>query len=430
MADQKTRTDTPAMQMQESGMPQGQAPAVRRPPPPKPMTAVERARAAAQEAQGNMLADVEANRTEIEKFLGAFGIDYEFFVAGLRVFLMKQQRDQPDFFLDVNPSSFMEALFRVAMNGCIPDGKEAAIAVYKGVATPMFMRDGFVKVLWRTGMIKSINDQTVTVHEYETGRFDYEEGDQGYITHKMDLMRKDADPVVAAYCVIELVTGGIMREVVPKDELDKIAAMSRSPARRAWQHQMHRKAAIRRIMGKMPRDKHIARLLADDELNYDLKLGGPAAEGDGGPPPRDALFSNKPIRRKKKARPEAEAETPAPEVDLEVERQRAAQEEHDEDVAQRQAETPQPDDDDHPYILQAVITTKNGLQQFPPAQAEFWFGDISQKMKTLPSDQLGAFWRTNRPHIEDAGRNGYTEYAMKLMALAKDLGLVEAPRGE
>lgn len=221
-------------------------------------------------ARVNMLADVEKHKMDIEQFLKPFGIEYGFFVGGLRVFLMRQAQTQPDFFTSITPASFMEALFRCSKDGLIPDGKEAAIGHFKGVATYLPMRDGFVKVLWRTGMIKDINDNVVTRPEYETGHFDYEEGSNGYIRHKPSLDRKDTDEAVAAYCVVNLNNGGSLREVVVKADLDKIAGMSRSPARKAWAHQMHRKAAIRRIMGKMPREAGIAQLLAHDEANYDL----------------------------------------------------------------------------------------------------------------------------------------------------------------
>ena len=223
-------------------------------------------------ARENMLADVESNKGDVTQFLKGFGIDYEFFVSGLKVFLMRQAQTQPDFFTGVKPASFMEALFRCAKDGLIPDGKEAAIAVYKGTATYMPMRDGLVKILWRTGKILDINDQTVTRHEMDADRFDYEEGSSGFIKHRPLLDRKDTDEIVAAYCVINLVNGGSVREVVMRDDLKKIAAMSRSPAMRAWPHQMSRKAAIRRVMGKMPREAAISQVLAHDDDNYDFAL--------------------------------------------------------------------------------------------------------------------------------------------------------------
>lgn len=231
------------------------------------------------EAREAMLADVVSRRGDISKLLTPFGVDFDLFEAGFRIFTLRQMQIAPDFFIQVSAVSFMESLFRIAMNGLIPDGKEAAIANYKGTATPMFMRDGFVKVLWRTGLVRSINDGVVTKAEDDAGRFEYEEGDRGFIRHRPLMSRKDSDPVVAAYCVIEMVGGGILREVVPEGELIKIRNMSRGDARKNWPHQMDRKAPLRRIMGKMPREKAIVQLLTDDEAAYDLKAVPP-------PPPQ------------------------------------------------------------------------------------------------------------------------------------------------
>lgn len=397
------------------------------------LTAVQKASSKVDQARDNMLLDVDGHRAEIERFLAVFEIDYEFFVAGLRIFLIRQARENKDFFLKLTDTgSFIESLLRIAMNGCIPDGKEAAIAVYAGVATPLFMRDGFVKVLWRTGLVRSINDQTVTVNEYEAGRFEYEEGDQGFITHRMDLMRKDIDPVAAAYCVIELTNGGVMREVVPMDELAKIRKMSKSPARGAWQHQMDRKAAIRRIMGKMPRAKAIVQLLSDDEAAYDTaRASGPAADA----PTHKDIFGGRPVRQKRGQQTAAIEHTsvaPMDMVDGERERELVPSED---DIADERREVQQIIDEDEDrreplpahdpdFILQALLTTKNGVQQFPPAQAEFWFGDLQQKMKALEGDPLRAFWKANEGFINEAGRNGYAPYALKLLEQATDLGLI------
>jgi len=234
------------------------------------LTAVQRRDLEVAQRREAMIASVTENKSDIEQFLTPFGISYNFFVAGLRVFLMRQSQTQPDFFTEVKPASFLEALFRCSKDGLIPDGKEAAISQFKGIATYMPMRDGLVKVLWRTGMIKDINDQVVTREEYDLGRFEYVEGDEGYIKHRPSMDRKDGDEIVAAYCVVRLKDGGVIREVVPKADLKKIAAMSRSPARTAWAAQMDRKAAIRRVMGKMPRAPEIAQVLAHDDDNYDL----------------------------------------------------------------------------------------------------------------------------------------------------------------
>jgi recombinational DNA repair protein RecT len=403
MSDTRDRTTTAGADMREAGMPAGQAPA-------KATGGRMTVQQGRENARVNMVAMVEANRSEIERFLAAFGIDFEFFLAGLKVFLMNKMQKEPDFFDTVTPDSFMEALLRAAMNGVLCDGKEAAIGVYKGVATFMPMRDGMVKVLWRTGMIKSINDQTVTVLEYQAARFDYQEGDDGFITHRLDLMRKDTDETAAAYCIIELVTGGVMREVVPKDELEKIARMSKSPARGAWKHQMHRKAAIRRIMGKMPRDKGIALLLAHDDDNYLLTGAGGESEPS---IPKKKLFGGRvAVRRPKKAAPPP------------------LQDQGNDAPAGRQSEGSDAQDgagdetDRFPgFVLQAVLTTKNGLQQFD--DVELWRGDLIHRLTDLKDNAaaLPAFWKTNLPHVIEAGRNGYGSEALKVLEAAEQLDL-------
>jgi hypothetical protein len=45
--------------------------------------------------------------------------------------------------------------------------------------------------LWRTGLISDLNDQVVTRAEEDAGRFEYEEGDDGFIRHRPLLSRKE-----------------------------------------------------------------------------------------------------------------------------------------------------------------------------------------------------------------------------------------------
>jgi recombination protein RecT len=294
MAETQDRTTTAGVQMHEDGMPAGQAPAL----PPRQAQQLS-GKAFLEKARAEMMADVERHRADLMKLLVAYKIDFDLFEAGLRIFLLRQQQTQPEFFTKVTPESFMEALFRCAKDGLIPDGKEAAIGHFKGVATYMPMRDGFVKVLWRTGMIKDINDNVVTVAEEAEGRFEYEEGSEGYVRHRPSMTRTDADIAIAAYCVINLVGGGQIREVVNQDELKKIEAMSRSPARKEWKFQMSRKAAIRRVMGKMPREAGIAQLLGHDDMNYESALTGPAGGAKRALTPEE-LVSGRVARPKRK----------------------------------------------------------------------------------------------------------------------------------
>lgn len=310
-SDTKTRTQSPQAGMAD---PSTTGKEVSRPngPPPgqRQQISMKQER---ENARQSMIEAVEAAKGEISKFLAPFGIEFDFFLAGLKIALMRIMRDDASFFTEVRADSFMEELFKVAKDGLVADGKEAAIVQYKGKATYMPMRDGFVKVLWRTGMIRDLNDNVVTRSEWDSNAFDYEEGDQGYIRHRKDLDRKPTDEVVAAYCAINLVNGGKIIEIVPKADLEKIAATSKTDkVRKEWAMEMHRKAAIRRAMKRMPRQAAIAQLLEHDDANYDLNR--PSATRPQ-PVPRAALFSDK--AHTKKAgdeagkKPDADDQAPA-----------------------------------------------------------------------------------------------------------------------
>src|SRR5580693_5876990 len=77
-----------------------------------------------------VLADVEAHRGDLTQILNATGGDYETFVAGLRIFMMRTMQDNASFFEGLTAVSFMEALMRCARDGLVPDGKEAAISAF------------------------------------------------------------------------------------------------------------------------------------------------------------------------------------------------------------------------------------------------------------------------------------------------------------
>ena len=458
MAQDRTqdRTQTAGAQM-DDGRSKGQLTS----PNARALNHVDQQRENARQA---MLADVEHNKGEIMKLLAPFDISYEFFEAGLRIFLMKQMQDQPDFFTTVTSVSFLEALFRIAQNGLVADGKEAAIAVYKGKATALFMRDGFIKVLWRTGMIKDINDNVVTEAEEAESRFEYMEGSDGYVRHRPSMKRTNDDVTLAAYCVVTLVTGGQIREVVTQDELKKIAAMSRSPARKEWKFQMDRKAAIRRAMGKMPREKAIVQLLAHDDLNYDLKPAPQTIERTVVMQP-SALFSDKAAV---KTKPQEIAHEPAEVVDTEtVGPPPAVEPAADVVTAIRHAETIQAlgeikakvgetaegyDDEELDWIdgaidaraaeltsgseggvqqeyvvdedqgkLLAVISSDKGPRAYENAQE--WRDDLLNKLSSLTGPQAKAFAKLNAQYVRNA-LEAHPDEAGRVMKVFQDRNLI------
>lgn len=428
--------------------------------------ATQHARSKAEAARTDMLAHVEKNRAGLVTFLAAFGISFEFFEAGLKVFLMRQMQSDPDFFVNVTPESFMEVLFRASKDGLVCDGKEAAIGVFKGKATYLPMRDGFVKVLWRTGLILDINDNVVTEAEEAEGRFEYIEGTDGSITHRPSMKRTDADISLAAYCVIRLVNGGVIREVVTQDELRKIDRMSRSPARKEWKFQMDRKAAIRRGMGKMPKDPAIEQLLAHDEENYDLSKAGTAQQASRGAVTKQNMFKGR-VAKPAKTSPALEAPTQEPigqmqtfeakedreavlvsdpsadtaeelvkrldasgsreefekiclymdEADFDwppayLEMIRAAVERS----ANRFDGTNKAKDQEEEFIFRAILSSAEGEQHFHETEGGIWRDSILTKLSALKGDPQRAFWMKNLQFVIQAYDAGHRDFADEIFA--------------
>lgn len=242
---------------------------------------------------GQMLEGVANSRGDLERFLKPQGIDFDFFHAGLQVALMNALKNDEEFF-SVTADSFFTAVYKAARDGLICDGREAAIARFGTEATYMPMVAGFVKKAHETGMIESIITGAVTEDEEKAGRFEYVEGDGGYIKHMPLMSRKAGDRIVAAYAIVRTTNGGVYREVVPEDDLKKMRALSKAKKgpRVDWAIEMDRKGALRRVFKLIPHHKALKQLLEHDEQTY---LPTPRADGgeETKPIPTQKLFAAK-----------------------------------------------------------------------------------------------------------------------------------------
>jgi recombination protein RecT len=304
--DTREQTETPTADMREEGMPTGQAPAAQR--PAKPLTIAQQRQAIMED----MLAGVMERRVDLERFLGSQGISFDYFYGSLQVALMFTLKNDAEFFGSVTPTSFFAAVYKAASDGLVCDGREAAIARFKTEATYMPMVDGFRKKAHQSGLIADINSGVVTEDEDKAGRFEYEEGSNGFIRHRMLMTRKDTDTIVAAYCVVRTVNGGEYREVVPQHDLVKIRNVSKAlkGPRKDWPLEMDRKAPFRRIFKRLPHDKGLAQLLKhDDEAYKALPSVSAAAEAERPQVPTEALFAPK-ATHKAETKPETTAESP------------------------------------------------------------------------------------------------------------------------
>lgn len=188
--------------------------------------------------------------------------------------------------VEAERNSLFGACLKLAQQGLMPDGQEAAIVTFRtkggGVtATAMPMTKGILKLVRNSGELASITPNVV----YENDEFDYwvdENGD--HLKHRPNL-KDDRGSLTHAYAVAKTKDGAVYIEVMSKAELDKVRNASRSKDGgpwSSWYEEMARKTVIRRLSKRLPMSTDLdAAVTADDEM-YDLNPEPQAA-----PPPAE-----------------------------------------------------------------------------------------------------------------------------------------------
>ncbi|KYK44564.1 hypothetical protein A1D31_14300 [Bradyrhizobium liaoningense] len=181
-----------------------------------------------------------------------------------------------------NPASLLAACTKAATDGLILDGREAALVVdYQGDVQYRPMMRGLLKLAYQSGQIKSLVVEAVRANDH----FKHEPTNgKKPVTHKVD-HTKDRGDVYAFYAVAELMSGGIVHEVMSLAEVNAIR--DRSDAYKAFKAgkikstpwatdpvEMGRKTVFRRISKYLPsstdRDAlHDAAERIDDDYTFD-----------------------------------------------------------------------------------------------------------------------------------------------------------------
>ncbi|MHB0785561.1 recombinase RecT [Bradyrhizobium sp. 5.13L] len=159
-----------------------------------------------------------------------------------------------------NPQSLLAACTKAATDGLILDGREAALVVdYNGEVQYRPMMRGLLKLAYQSGQIKSLVVEPVREKDY----FKHEPtNSKKPITHKVDHSKDRGEPY-AVYAIAELMSGGIVHEVM--NVADVNAIRDRSDAYRAFKAnkikstpwatdwaEMARKTVFRRISKYLP----------------------------------------------------------------------------------------------------------------------------------------------------------------------------------
>ncbi|MGJ5032257.1 recombinase RecT [Bradyrhizobium sp. HKCCYLS2038] len=181
-----------------------------------------------------------------------------------------------------NPQSLLAACTKAAADGLILDGREAALVVdHNGDVQYRPMMRGLLKLAYQSGQIKSLVVEVVR----EKDKFTHEPTNaKKPVTHKVD-HSKERGEAYAVYAIAELISGGIVHEVMNVSDVNAIR--DRSDAYRAFKAnkirstpwvtdwaEMARKTVFRRISKYLPsstdRDAlHQAAERIDDDYTFE-----------------------------------------------------------------------------------------------------------------------------------------------------------------
>jgi phage RecT family recombinase len=173
--------------------------------------------------------------------------------------------------------SLFNAATKCAHDGLYPDGREAALVVFK---TKVKARDGseaWIDQVQYLPMIAGIRKRmrmsgevlsTIAEVVHRHDRFRYAQGEQPVIEHEPPPLDQDRGDMIGAYAIIKLTNGEVLREVMPKADIEKARKQSRAPNSLMWREfwgEGARKTVLRRCAKAAPVSSELERLLARDE---------------------------------------------------------------------------------------------------------------------------------------------------------------------
>ncbi len=150
---------------------------------------------------------------------------------------------------NVDRKSLFLACVAAAQDGLFPDGREAALVVFGGKVQYMPMIGGIRKRMRNSGDVLSAEAHVVR----ENDKFAYVLGDNPRIEHEPAL--KNRGDEIAVYAIIRLKNGEILREVMSKEEIEKVRGISRASKNGpwvTWWGEMARKTVLRRCAKAAP----------------------------------------------------------------------------------------------------------------------------------------------------------------------------------
>jgi recombination protein RecT len=168
--------------------------------------------------------------------------------------------------------SIVRATLRAVELGLIPGSalQEAHLVPFGSECQMIPDYRGLCKLAYNSGYISSIDAGAV----YEGDEFVYERGLHPILKH-VPSDEEDATKVKNVWCVIRLVTGGVVTDVMTRKQIDRIRNKSRAKNNGPWVTDyaaMAVKTVVKRALKLAPKSGELSKALyADDEADTGMK---------------------------------------------------------------------------------------------------------------------------------------------------------------
>ena len=192
-------------------------------------------------------------------------------------------QNNPDL-VEADRRSLFGAVVRLAQDGLLPDGREAALVIFntksrnggwekKVQAMPMIA--GVLKKIRQSGEVAKVSAQVV----YENDQFVVRYGFDEDVEHVPPPLDKPRGKPIGAYATAVLKDGSQMLEVMSLDEINKVRNVSKSKERGPWVdwfEEMARKTVMRRLSKRLPMSTD----LEEDVFQRDATMTPPTGQPD------------------------------------------------------------------------------------------------------------------------------------------------------
>lgn len=148
-------------------------------------------------------------------------------------------------------SSLFGAVVKLAQDGLLPDGREAALVMFGNKAQAMPMIAGVLKKIRQSGEVAKISAQVV----YENDEFKVSYGFDENVEHSPPPLDKPRGNAIGAYATAVLKDGTRLLEVMSLEEIEKVRKVSRASGNGPWVQwwgEMARKTVMRRLSKRLP----------------------------------------------------------------------------------------------------------------------------------------------------------------------------------